>query len=340
MKIDESVNLMKALADESRLLIINSLMEKSQYLEELARRLNLSESTVSFHMKKLENSGLVHRQKEQYYAVFHINKDIFDRTLKDIIGFQNAEKPVQDERIKQYRNKVLGTYFQRGKLLRIPSQHKKRLIILDEIIKLFEKGRVYPEKEVDSILEEVNEDYCSLRRYLIDENFMKRDRGSYRINPEYVFNSESGIPLFQEAAQETGSGQLKPGKENKMDSAKRKEITKNYKQTRATMGVYQLKNLRNGKIFVGSGKNLEAKRNLHMFAFSINGMHEIDELQQVWNELGEKGVVFEILDVLEPKKDDANYDYRKDLETLEELWLEKLQPYGEKGYNKVKIKKQ
>ncbi|MCU7494086.1 MAG: DUF2087 domain-containing protein [Ignavibacteria bacterium] len=344
MEINESINIMKALGDTSRLLIVNSLMEKPQYLEELAKRLNLSESTVSFHMKKLENSGLVLRQKEQYYAVFSVNKDIFSNTLKDIVSFENAEKPLQDERMKQYREKVISTYFSNGRLLRIPSQHKKRLIVLEEIIKLFEKTMTYPEKQIDSMLEEINEDYCSLRRYFIDENMMQRERGSYRVNPKYINNSGTDAPEFQRKSglEKTPSKLSAPAdREKKMDTAKRKEIVRNYKENpHTTMGIYQLKNLKNGKIFVGSGKNLEAKRNLHMVALKEWGLHEIKELQEAWNELGENGVAFEILDTLEPKKDyPATYNYAKDLEVLEDMWLEKLQPYGERGYNKKRVRK-
>lgn len=340
MEIKESINIMKALGDESRLLIVNSLVEKPQYLEELAKRLNLSESTVSFHMKKLEGSGLVCRKKEQYYAVFHINKDIFSSTLKDIISFVNAEKPIQDERMKEYRKKVIASYFSKGRLLRIPSQHKKRLIVLDEIIKLFDRKRTYPEKEIDLVLEEIHEDYCSIRRYFIDEKMMQRERGNYRVCPEYRNNSDTDTPEFLSEKKDAGLRQQKP--EKKMDTSKRKEIIRDYKEKdRPTMGVYQLKNLKNGKIFVGSGKNLEAKRNLHMVALKEWGLHEIKELQEAWNELGEKGVAFEVLDKLEPKKDaPVNYNYAKDIAFLEELWLEKLQPYDEKGYNKKKIKKE
>ncbi|MCU7499487.1 MAG: DUF2087 domain-containing protein [Ignavibacteria bacterium] len=340
MEIKESISIMKALGDESRLLIVNSLVEKPMYLEELAKLLNLSESTVSFHMKKLEASGLVCRKKEQYYAVFHINKDIFSSTLEDIISFVNVEKPLQDERMKEYRKKVIDSYFSGGKLLRIPSQHKKRLIILEEIVKLFDRSRTYPEKDVDSMLEEVNEDYCSLRRYFIDEGMMNRERGSYRVSPRFRNNSGTDTPEFLSKKKDTVRTQLIP--EKKMDASKRKEIIRDYKEKdRPTMGVYQLRNLKNGKIFLGSGKNLEAKRNLHMVALKEWGLHEIKELQEAWNELGEKGVAFEILDVLEPKKDaPVNYNYAKDIAFLEEMWLEKLQPYDDKGYNKRKIKKE
>jgi hypothetical protein len=120
-----------------------------------------------------------------------------------------------------------------------------------------------------------------------------------------------------------------------MDSNKRKEIIKNYKQTPVPMGIYQVKNLTNGKILIGSTKNLKARKNREWMEFETN-RHPVKELQEVWNKLGEKGISFEIVDTLEPKKDDPLYNYTKELQVLEELWLEKLQPYGERGYNEKK----
>ncbi|MGE5681668.1 MAG: DUF2087 domain-containing protein [Bacillota bacterium] len=339
MEISESISIMKALGDSSRLLIINSLMEKPQYLEEIAERLNLAVSTVSFHMKKLESAGLVNKKKEQYYAVFHINENIFHSTLKDLVSFDNAEKAMQDKRMLEYRNKVIQTYFENGKLIRIPSQHKKRLIILDEIIKIFEKDRTYPEKEVDSLLEAINDDYCSIRRYFIDEGMMKREKGIYRVNPDYreAIGTEAVNFREKKAKPKKSITEINLSKEISMDAIKRKEIINNYKQTPTPMGVYQLKNLKNGKILVGSTYNLDARRNREMMMLKLKA-YTIKEIQEAWDELGEDGVAFEVLDRLEPKKDDTeNRNYRKDLETLEDLWCEKLQPYDEKGYNKRKL---
>jgi hypothetical protein len=55
-------------------------------------------------------------------------------------------------------------------------------------------------------------------------------------------------------------------------------------------------------------------------------------LQSEWNEVGEDGFVFEVLDML-PPSDKPGYDVKGELRVLEELWLERLQPYGERGYN-------
>jgi group I intron endonuclease len=112
----------------------------------------------------------------------------------------------------------------------------------------------------------------------------------------------------------------------------KKEIKKNYKQTLTPMGIYQIKNLVNGKIFIGSGKNLTGKINKHKFELE-NNSGQILEMQKDYNQFGEKNFSFEVVDYLE-QKDDPSYNYTEDLLTLEKLWLEKLKPYGEKGYNK------
>lgn len=118
-----------------------------------------------------------------------------------------------------------------------------------------------------------------------------------------------------------------------MDTIKRKEIIKNYKDTPIPMGVYQLKNLKNGKILVGSTKNLHAQWGKYLLGFKLNAC-PIKELQDAWNELGEQGVSFEVIDTLDPKKDaPPKYNYANDLTILKELWIEKLQPFGDRGYN-------
>jgi len=114
----------------------------------------------------------------------------------------------------------------------------------------------------------------------------------------------------------------------------KKELKNRYKQTLPPMGIYQIKNTVTGKVFVGSSLNLHAKSNSYRFQLK-SGTHVNAELQKDFNQYGDENFVFEILDTLEPKEDPA-YDYRDDLKVFEEMWMEKLQPYDDKGYNKSK----
>jgi len=116
----------------------------------------------------------------------------------------------------------------------------------------------------------------------------------------------------------------------------KKEMIKQYKQTLRPMGIYQITNKANGKIFIGASLDLPGKINSNRFQLQ-HGSHMNKELQADFRQFGEDAFSFEQVDTLEPKSD-PQYDYHDDLAILEEMWLEKLQPYGEKGYNRKKQK--
>ncbi|NCQ16870.1 MAG: LuxR family transcriptional regulator [Ignavibacteria bacterium CG_4_8_14_3_um_filter_37_9] len=112
----------------------------------------------------------------------------------------------------------------------------------------------------------------------------------------------------------------------------KKELKKQYKQSLPRMGIYRIKNVVNGKIFLGSSLNLHGKSNSFKFQLK-SGLHVNSELQRDFNQFGEENFVFEIVDTLEPKED-ISYNYSDDLKVFLEMWMENLQPYGELGYNK------
>lgn len=115
----------------------------------------------------------------------------------------------------------------------------------------------------------------------------------------------------------------------------KKELKKQYTQTMQPMGVYQVKNLANGKIFIDSGQNIQGKINSCKFQLSL-GSYMNKALQEDFNKIGLDNFTFEIIDLLEPKED-TKMDYTDDLKMLEEIWIDKLQPFDENGYNKRKI---
>ena len=66
-----------------------------------------------------------------------------------------------------------------GRLHTIPTRRSKRLVVLDHLAQEFEPGQVYPEAEVNAVLERFHPDYAALRRYLVDELFLTRENGHY-----------------------------------------------------------------------------------------------------------------------------------------------------------------
>lgn len=118
---------------------------------------------------------------------------------------------------------------------------------------------------------------------------------------------------------------------------RRKELIQEYKNRKPNMGVYQIKNKVNGKIQLLSSLNLDGALNRFQFDLKMGltmGLWE-KELKEDLARYGPECFEIEVLDRLKPVED-PGYDYREDLKALEELWLEKLQPYGERGYNKRK----
>jgi group I intron endonuclease len=114
----------------------------------------------------------------------------------------------------------------------------------------------------------------------------------------------------------------------------RQEIKREYKERKKPAGIFQIKNTANGKFLLGSSLNLEGPLNGHKFMLTI-GSHRNEQLQKDWNTYGPDNVVFEILEVVNVK-DDPDFNLEDELTSLEQIWIEKLQPFGERGYNTEK----
>ena len=116
----------------------------------------------------------------------------------------------------------------------------------------------------------------------------------------------------------------------------KKDLKREYLETARPVGVFQIRNLKNNKVWVSSSVNLDGIFNRHRFALKA-GSHQNKVLQTDWNELGAEKFAFEVLEELEPR---AGVDTKRELEFLEDLWLEKLEPYGERGYNVPKLSRE
>ena len=177
----DAIKLFKCLSDKSRLQILKSLSKEDMYVERLAERLGLTPATISFHLKKLEDAKTVTSYKEQYYTMYSLCQDVFQTNIIDIIKEESEVIAEQKQREDAYREKVIKTFFEYGKLKSIPAQRKKQRICLEEIAKSFEVGKEYEEKEVNEIILRFHEDFCTIRRDMICEHIMERDGSMYRL---------------------------------------------------------------------------------------------------------------------------------------------------------------
>ena len=180
----EAIKLFKCLADKSRLQILKSLSLEDMYVERLAERLGLTPATISFHLKKLADTGAVTSYRNQYYVMYSLKREVFLSRILDVIQDESDDAAILARRDAEYRQRVIDSFFQYGKLKSIPAQRKKERIILEEIAKAFERGRIYTEREVNIIIADFHDDFCTIRRDMISEKLMERENGKYWLTTE------------------------------------------------------------------------------------------------------------------------------------------------------------
>ena len=111
----------------------------------------------------------------------------------------------------------------------------------------------------------------------------------------------------------------------------RAELKRAYRETPKQAGIYQVKHTPSGRVLLGSSLDLHGPLDRHRFMLT-SGSHRNPRLQADWKADGEKAFSFDILEVVKVK-DDPDFKLADELFLLEEIWIERLQPFGERGYN-------
>ena len=175
---DEVVTFFKAFADANRLKIVGLLAQQPYSVEELAALLDLKPSTVSHHLAKLAQIGLVSAKTESYYNVYQLDENALETKSRNLFSQENLAASVADVDADAYDNKVVKDYVRKdGSLKTIPAQRKKLEAVLRYVVKAFEVNKRYSEKKVNEILSGYHEDTASLRRELVGYGLMKREGG-------------------------------------------------------------------------------------------------------------------------------------------------------------------
>jgi hypothetical protein len=181
---------LKTLADQTRLRLIGLLAAQQRSVEELAALLELRPSTVSWHLGKLKELELVEMRAEGTTHIYRLNGRGLGRINRLLGSPERVALWAEDVEGDAWERKVLGDFLEQGHLKEIPAYRKKRLVILTYLVRQFEHGRAYPEKEVNETLKRFHPDTATLRRELIGYNLMRRDHGLYWRTDEAQGRSE------------------------------------------------------------------------------------------------------------------------------------------------------
>lgn len=174
------VQFFKALADESRLKIVGLLASESYSGQRLAELLDLKPATVSHHLARLAEAGLVTARMEGHSKLYSLRLDKVHAMANSLLARDALPVAAAELEGPGYDRKVLNDFLlPDGSLKKIPVQQKKLLAVLRHLLLEFEAGRVYPEKEVNAILARFHPDTASLRRAMIEYKLMERAAGQY-----------------------------------------------------------------------------------------------------------------------------------------------------------------
>ena len=177
---DQLLEFFKAMADASRLKIVGLLAQKPYTVEQLSAILRLRPSTVSHHLGRLAEVGLVNARAESYYNLYQLDNTVLEKMARRLLSKETFPSISAQVDTSAFDRKVIRDYLlPDGKFKILPAQRKKLEALLGYVQQAFEPGRRLAEKQTNEILARFHEDTATLRREMIGYGLLKREEGIY-----------------------------------------------------------------------------------------------------------------------------------------------------------------
>ena len=141
-------------------------------IEEVAAASGLPLKDVALAARRLSRAGLVHREGH----ALSLRTEQFGGAARAAAEAAPAPAPLSDDPAE---DAVLSSFVRDGRLVSIPTQHSKRRVVLEHLVRVFDVGVRYPERQVNALLAVWHPDVAALRRYLVDEGLLTREAGVY-----------------------------------------------------------------------------------------------------------------------------------------------------------------
>ena len=160
------------LADPVRLKVVAALALGAGTLEQVAEVTGLPLKDVVLAARRLGRAGLVRRDRHE----LELLTERFGAAARAAAEAAPPPEPLSDDPAE---DAVLSAFVRDGRLVSIPAQQSKRRIVLEHLVRVFDVGVRYPEREVNALLAVWHPDTAALRRHLVDEGLLTRDAGLY-----------------------------------------------------------------------------------------------------------------------------------------------------------------
>jgi len=195
MQLQRLVNFYKTLGDPTRIRILALLAKGPLHGQALAGKLGVTPPTITHHMVKLREAGLIKEQREKNTIYFQLNEKNLQRDVQailDVIYRDHEQAESREENgMRQWEAEkaaVIQNFFTvDGKLKQIPTQRKKKLIVFAHMVKGLQPGRKYNEAEINAYIKQFHDDFATIRREFVMNHYMYRENGIYELNPEEMW---------------------------------------------------------------------------------------------------------------------------------------------------------
>ncbi|MCD5322405.1 MULTISPECIES: metalloregulator ArsR/SmtB family transcription factor [Pontibacillus] len=189
MQLDKVVHFHKVVGDPTRIRIISLLKQGPLHGQAIANKLGLKPPTITHHVGKLKQIGIVYQRRDKNTIYFYLDQKKLEYSANAIlqIGEVTNVRPDMQVEEKDKLSIVKNFFTPQGTLKQIPSQRKKKLVVLAYMIRGIETGRLYEEKEINEYIKEFHEDYATIRREWVMNHFMYRENNQYELNPKEMW---------------------------------------------------------------------------------------------------------------------------------------------------------
>lgn len=174
--LPELVAFFKALIDPDRLRVAALIIDLPLTQHEVGERTGMGTRAARDCLRTLEDAGLARVEGLGVEARYALDVERMRRLASMLLVSPRVQAMggATDE-----RSRVLAAFFRDGRLLKLPTGDRRRLIVLEEIASRFSAGCTYTEREVNEVLRPLHEDYTTIRRWLVDLTFLNRHQGVY-----------------------------------------------------------------------------------------------------------------------------------------------------------------
>jgi hypothetical protein len=168
----DAAGLAGLLADATRRRVFAALVLGDRTVDHVRESTGLTSREIVRALARLVDGELVVMGSDRSYFVVEEAFTAAARDAAPVRDDEHADAPAETAR-------VLRSFLRDGRLTAIPTQHSKRLVVLDRLAQDFDPGHRYTEREVNTILRRWHVDVAALRRYLVDDRFLDREHGDY-----------------------------------------------------------------------------------------------------------------------------------------------------------------